>query len=147
MQIIKKLWWILVNPSWEVLIFREKLEWEKEWYNIVKWTYDDKIDKTLWLWLIREIYEETNLKDIKIQDVFNIYPKYYENHISLLIVFIIKVNDFSEISNKNIKWDENIWEYRWLNKEDFTKLKLDDFFDERIYKTLKDYFNIFLWKL
>jgi len=142
MQIIKKIWWILVNKAWEVLIFKEKLDWKKEWYNIPKWTYNENLDKTLWLWLVREIYEETNLKNIEIKDVFNIYPKYYDDCISLLIIFLVKVNNFSEISNKNIGWDEFIYYYKWINRKDFIKLSTDDFVDKRIYEILKDYFDL-----
>lgn len=142
MKIIKKIWAIIENNDGKVLIFQEEINWKKL-LNIVKWTYDESLDKTWLEWLKREVFEETNIQNFTIKDVFDIFPKYYTDHISCLLVFVIYVDSFNQvISNKNIQENENIGDYVWIDKNIFSQLQKKDFVDERIYNVLKRYFMI-----
>lgn len=91
MQIIKKVWAIVINRLWEVLIFKEKLPWKDFLYNIPKGTFDSTSDNTLWDCMKREIYEETNIRDIDIKNVIDLIPKYYKNHISIMTLFLVSI--------------------------------------------------------
>lgn len=142
MKIIKKIWAIIENNDGKVLIFQEEINWKKL-LNIVKWTYDESLDKTLLEWLKREVFEEANIQNFTIKDVFDIFPKNYTDHISCLLVFVIYVDSFNQvISNKNIQENENIGDYVWIDKNIFSQLQKKDFVDERIYNVLKRYFMI-----
>lgn len=139
MKIVKKVWAIIENSDWKILIFKEKLDWKEYLYNIPKWTFDLEKDKTLWKAVMREIYEETNLKDTKIIDIINLYPKYYDDYISILILFKVTfTDDINNISNINIENNENIKDYKFIDSSDFKNLKKEDFIDNRIYQVLKN---------
>lgn len=139
MKFVKKVWAILKNNNWKVLIFKEKLnEGGKFLYNIPKWTVNEK-DKNLTEAIKREIFEETNLKNIILLNFLDIYPKYYDEYISMLFLFEFEVINYDDISNINIEKDETISEYIWINKEDLYKINKSEFVDERIYSILEKY--------
>lgn len=140
MQIIKKVCAIVINKSWKVLIFKEKLPWKGFLFNIPKWTFDKTLDNTLWDCMKREIYEETNIKNIFIENVIDLIPKYYENSISIITLFLISIWEYEKMSNLNIENNENIKDYNWINKNDFINMLASDFIDQRIYNILYNYF-------
>lgn len=143
METIKKIWAIIKNENWEILIFKEKLNWGKNGFNIVKWTFDEFKDRTLLNWLKREIFEETNIENFLLEDIFGIFPKIYDNKNSLLVVFVVYVDSKKEIiSNKNIQNDEEIMNYTWISKWKFKKLQKSDFVDERIFNVLRKYYDL-----
>lgn len=141
LQNIKKVWAIVQNKDWKILIFREKLEYnDKALFNIPKWTVDLQKDKTLSNALKREIKEETNLEDIVIEDVLDIYFKNKTDTISVLLIFKVLVTDISDLSNKNLENDEEISDYRWIDHEDFAKMNKKEFVDDRAFGILVDFF-------
>lgn len=143
MEIVKKIWAIIKNEKWEILIFKEKLEWKKFLFNIVKWTFNEIKDETLLNSLKREIFEETNIKNFVLEDIFDIFSKIYDNKNSILLVFICSINMKNEdISNKNIEKGENIKDYTWISKKDFEKLEKLDFIDDRIYNIIEKYYGL-----
>ncbi len=150
MKFIKKVAAIIKDTSGNILLFKEKLIDKSDWkYQIPKWTFELNIDKNLNFCIKREIYEETNISEnnIVIANVIDLVPKYYETHISVLVLFLVELKSYDNVflSNKNLKNDELIKDYKWISYEDFKKIKVDDFIDERIYNIIYNYF-MSLWK-
>ncbi len=140
MENIIKVWAILKNKCWKILIFKEYSNKEnKDLYNIPKWTVD-KEDINLNCAIKREIYEETNILNINIINTLNVYVKNNGNYNSILVLFEIMSLDES-VKNNNIKDNEKIWQYLWISKADFIKMNKDEFIDDRIYLVIKDYFK------
>ncbi|PID86577.1 hypothetical protein CSB08_00140 [Candidatus Gracilibacteria bacterium] len=145
MKFIKKVAAIIKDTSGNILLFKEKLIDKSDWkYQIPKGTFELNIDKNLNFCIKREIYEETNISEnnIVIANVIDLVPKYYETHISVLVLFLVELKSYDNVflSNKNLKNDELIKDYKWISYEDFKKIKVDDFIDERIYNIIYNYF-------
>jgi len=96
----------------------------------------------LWTCIQREIYEETNVHHVAIENVIDIVPKYSPQNISLLVVFLVSATNVEKLSCENAECNENIRGYKWIDRNDFIKMDKEDFIDVRIYSILYKYFML-----
>ena len=95
---------------------------------------------------IRELKEETGIKDVKIllDDIFSLEVvcvdghvkkgKYVSSHVHLNLTFLLEVD---ENENLHIKEDENSG-VRWINIDDVEKFSNEKWIIENIYKKLNE---------
>ena len=145
LPIVKKVGALLWNSNNEVLIFLEKNHQGELKYNIPKGTYDPNLDDTLSATLYREIKEETGLEISAPFTALDIFPKYYDDHISLLILFETTIERYEHATNQHTMRDEHISDYRWVSQESFLRMPVWVFMDVRMYTILQKYLNNRTW--
>ncbi len=115
---------------------------EKYLWNIVKGTFDPKLDKSLLDTAVRECKEEINVK-VKVEKLLNFVYLRENKKIRLQFNFLCKVvgKDTVKISSKDKQkiYQENINDCKLFSKAELQKLKQKDFIDKRAFVAINDY--------
>jgi len=128
---------ILAEKNGKLLLIKEKnVSNGKFYWNIIKGTFDPRIDKSILQTAIRECKEETNFK-VKIKGVSGIMLLKRKNGITLqinLLATILNKNLSSVKNAKNIPVkDEEISEIRFFTKKELMRLKKSKLMNQRTF--------------
>jgi len=130
---------VLVVKREKILLIREWSETRKGYFwNIVKGTYDNAIDKKFSDCAIREAKEEIGV-NISLKGFVGIIVKYGHN-IRVYVSFTASVVDGKpQIATKKeqLKRKENICDVIWLTKKEIERISADDFLSDVAYSTVQ----------
>lgn len=121
---------------------RQRRTKEKYLFNIVKGTFDPKLDKNLLATVVRECQEEINIK-VKVEKLLHFIYLRENKKIRLQFNFLCKVvgKNKPKISPqaKQKIYQEHINDCKLFSKAELKKLKQKDFIDKRAYLAVSDY--------
>lgn len=134
----------LVENDGKLFLISEKGQSKKYLLNIVKGTFDPKVDKNLLATVVRECREEINIK-VKVEKLLNFIYLRENKKIRLQFNFLCKVvgKNKPKISSKakQKKYQESISDCKLFSKDELKKLKQKDFIDKRAYLAVGDYLS------
>jgi len=133
---------IVVNEKDEILLIKEKLEDKPvSLWNIIKGTYGDNGNETVFEAAIRECREEAGVK-VNLTDLLGCYIAQRSDKIRIQFNFLSKITkgkptlaDKKEQESR----DEDINALKWFNKEDLMKMNPDKFISNRSYMAIQDW--------
>ncbi len=132
---------IVTNKKDKILLIKEKTGRNKKFlWNIIKGTYGDIKNETIFDAVGRESLEEAGIK-IKLKGLFKCFVSQKNNSIWIFFVFLARSNSIPFLAKKEsqIKRKENIAEANWFLAEDIKKMKKNDFVSEYIYKIVNEW--------
>jgi len=133
---------VIENPQQQILLIREQTEKvnEPRW-NIIKGTYGDHEQETLFQAAIRECREEASVA----VDLTHALPSQIEhnpsktrvqfNFIAQIISGTPQIATISEQESRN----EKITEIRWFDRHEIQKLSAEDIISTRVYEVIQSY--------
>ena len=132
----------LVENDGQLWLISEKGQSNKYLLNIVKGTFDPKLDKNLLATVVRECQEEINIK-VKVEKLLNFVYLRENKKIRLQFNFLCKVvgqnkPKISSLAKQKI-YQEDISDCKLFSKVELKKLKPKDFVDKRAYIAVNDY--------
>jgi ADP-ribose pyrophosphatase YjhB (NUDIX family) len=135
---------LIVNNKDELLLIKEKIKKNPEpRWNIIKGTYGDIDDESVFDTAVRECKEEISV-DVKLQKALGCYIARQDEKIRIQFNFqasIIsgepKILDISEQDKNN----ESISEFKWFTKKDLKGMEGSEFISNRIYEIIKGWIN------
>lgn len=134
----------LVENEGKLFLISEKGQSKKYLLNIVKGTFDPKLDKNLLVTVVRECQEEINIK-VKVEKLLHFIYLRENKKIRLQFNFLCKVvgKNKPKISSqaKQKIYQENINACKLFSKAEIKKLKQKDFIDKRAYLAVSDYLS------
>jgi ADP-ribose pyrophosphatase YjhB (NUDIX family) len=132
----------LVENGGQLFLISEIGQSTKYLLNIVKGTFDPKLDKNLLATAVRECQEEINVK-VKVEKILNFIYFRENKKIRLQFNFLCKVvgKNQPKISSpaKQKIYQENINDCKLFSKVELKKLKPKVFIDQRAYLAVSDY--------
>lgn len=141
---------IIVNDQNKILLLKEKLEDKPvSLWNIVKGTYGDNGDETIFEAAARECQEEAGVK-INLTDLLGCYIAQRSDKIRIQFNFLAEIVEGKPTlsgSKEQKSRDECISELKWFSKEDLTKMDPDEFISKRAYTAIQDWIEDKLYPL
>lgn len=132
----------LVENEGKLFLISEKGQSKKYLLNIIKGTFDPKLDKNLLAAVVRECQEEINIK-VKVEKLLHFIYLRENKKIRLQFNFLCKVvgKNKPKISPKAKQkiYQEHINDCKLFSKVELKKLKPKDFIDKRAYVAVSDY--------
>lgn len=132
----------LVENDGQLFLISEKGQSKKYLLNIVKGTFDPKLDKNLLATVVRECREEINIK-VKVEKLLNFIYLRENKKIRLQFNFLCKVVGKNQpkisVRAKQKIYQEDISDCKLFSKAKLAKLKPKDFVDKRAYVAVSDY--------
>ena len=133
---------IIVDEKDKILLIKEKLENKPiPLWNIIKGTYGDNGDETIFETAIRECQEEAGVK-VDLTNLLGCYIAQRPGKTRIQFNFLAKIMegkptlaDKKEQESRN----EHINELKWFSKGDLTKINLDEFISKRAYAAVQDW--------
>jgi len=133
---------IVTNNKNEVLLLKEKGKKNTSFlWNIVKGSYGDAGQETIFETAIRECQEEAGVK-ITVTGLLGCYISQQNNKIRTQITFIAKVDKgLPRLASKKeqLLRNENIEKLEWFTKENIQKMQPKEFITARTYQILQDW--------
>ena len=87
------------------------------------------------------MFEETGIMLSEALTCVNVFPKFRDTYISLLVLFETNLPENISLSNIHIRSDEDIRAYHFMSEEEFASLNPDNFIDERLFSLLGNSFQ------
>lgn len=133
---------IITNKENEILLIKEKLEDKPTpLWNIIKGTYGDNGEETIFEAAIRECQEEASVK-VNLTNLLGCYITKKPGKTRIQFNFLAKIieGEPSLADKKEQKSrDEDISELKWFNKENLIKMNLDEFISKRAYTAVRNW--------
>lgn len=145
MDIKIKIGVIVIDENKEkILLIKEKIE-EKNGYfwNIIKGTYGDNGDESIFDAAKRECLEEASIK-VDLLNALGTYISKEKDKVRIQPNFIARViSGVPSVPNseKQALRNESIQELKWFNRKELGDLKADDFASNRAYELVKDWMS------
>lgn len=135
---------VVFNKNELILLIKEKITpTQQPKWNIIKGTYKNSKDRSIFGTAIRECQEEASIK-VKLVSTSGCYIIKEKKEIKLQFNFLgLVMNSTPKIPDKNTqkKNRENISEIRWFDKKDIKKMSPKDFVSKKIHHILLDTLN------
>lgn len=135
---------VVINDDGKILMIKEKVEKNiRPLWNIIKGTYGDVANETIFEAIKRECQEEASI-EIEIISTTGCYITNKNNEINLQINFVAKcVKGEPAVAHleKQFLRGECISEIKWFTKEDILSLGKREFISEKIYTVVHDFLN------
>lgn len=133
---------IITNNQNQVLLIKEKLKDKPvPMQNIIKGTYGDNGNETVFETAIRECQEEAGVK-IKLTHLLGCYVSQKPDKIRIQFNFLAEIIEgnlsLADKSEQESR-DENISELKWFDKDELSKMTFDGFTSKRAYATVCDW--------
>jgi len=133
---------IIVNKKDEILLIKEKLEDKPvSLWNIIKGTYGDNGNETIFEAAIRECQEEAGAK-VNLTNLLGCYIAQRPDKIRIQFNFLAKIIEgkptLADKKEQELR-DEDISALKWFNKEDLMKISPDKFISNRTYVAVRDW--------
>lgn len=133
---------IITNKENKILLIKEKLEDKPiPLWNIIKGTYGDNGEETIFEAAIRECQEEAGVK-VNLTNLLGCYIAQRPGKTRIQFNFLAEIIEGEpSLANKKEQKsrDEDISELRWFSKEDITKMNPDEFISKRTYTAVRDW--------
>lgn len=133
---------IIINESSKILLIKEKLKDKPiPLWNIIKGTYGDNGDETIFETAIRECQEEAGVK-VSLTGLLGCYIAQRTDKTRIQFNFLAKITEGEPIladKGKQESRNECINELKWFSKEDLIKMNPDEFVSKRAYTAIKDW--------
>lgn len=133
---------IIVDNQNKILLLKEKIKKNPNpLWNIIKGSYDDTNQETIFEAAIRECQEEACV-DVILTGSSGCYIAQKKEKISAIITFtakIIKGAPCLAKKNEQLLRDENISELKWFSIEEISKMKNKEFISNRIYIIIQNW--------
>lgn len=132
----------LIIKKNEILLIKEKTEKNNiPLWNIVKGTYEENNNETIFDAAIRECKEEASVK-VKLVSALGCYISQENNEVRVQFNFLAKIVDSVPIlpdKKEQKQRDECISELKWFSKEKILQMNPSEFISNRTYLALKDW--------
>jgi len=133
---------IITNKENKILLIKEKLEDKPTpLWNIIKGTYGDNGEETVFEAAIRECQEEAGVK-VNLTSLLCCYIAERPGKTRIQFNFLAKIIDgkpsLTDKKEQKLR-DEDISELKWFNKEDLIKMNPDEFISERAYTAVRNW--------
>lgn len=142
MSIKIKIGVIVVNEKDEILLIKEKLENKPvSLWNIIKGTYGDNGNETIFEAAVRECQEEAGVK-VKLTNLLGCYIAQRPDKIRVQFNFLAKIaKGKPTLANKEEQKtrNEDINALKWFKKEDLIKMNSEEFVSNRAYVAVQDW--------
>ena len=142
MSVKTKIGVIIVNKKDEILLIKEKIKSKPTpLWNIIKGTYGDHNNETIFEAAIRECQEEASI-EVNLTKLLGCYVSQESDKIRIQFNFLGEIiAGKPTLANKKEQEsrDEHINELKWFKKEDLIKTKPDEFISNRAYVAIKDW--------
>jgi len=143
MDIKAKIGIIVINENENILLIKEKVKTkDTPLWNIIKGTYGDSGDETVFEAAIRECREEV-LLPVKLINSVGCYISNENNKIRIQFNFLAKAAGNPKLPEKNdqLLRDEDISELKWFSKEDILQMKPKEFISNRTHSLILDWIS------
>lgn len=133
---------IIVNNKDQILLIKEKLEDKPiPLWNIIKGTYGDNGEETVFEAAVRECQEEAGVK-VNLTNLLGCYIAQRPGKTRIQFNFlaeIIEGEPNSADKKEQKSRDEDISELKWFSKEELTEMNPDEFISKRAYAAIRDW--------
>ena len=132
----------LIVKKGKILLIKEKIEKNNvPLWNIVKGTYEENSDETIFDAATRECREEA-LVEVKLISTLGCYIARRNNKVRVQFNFLAEiVNGTPSLPDKKeqVKRDECISKLKWFSKEEISQMNPNEFISNRTYLVLMDW--------
>ncbi|MCG2697698.1 NUDIX hydrolase [Candidatus Parcubacteria bacterium] len=133
---------IITDNQDNILLLKEKIKKNPTpLWNIVKGSYGDMGQETIFETAIRECQEEACVK-VVLTGSLGFYTAQKKEKISTIITFTAKIVEGTPRiakENEQLIRDEDISELKWFNKEEILKMKNKEFISNRVYIIIQNW--------
>ncbi|MBA3047621.1 NUDIX hydrolase [Patescibacteria group bacterium] len=133
---------IITDNQDNILLLKEKIKKNPTpLWNIVKGSYGDMGQETIFETAIRECQEEACVK-VVLTGSLGFYTAQKKEKISTIITFTAKIVEGAPRiakENEQLIRDEDISELKWFNKEEILKMKNKEFISNRVYIIIQNW--------
>ncbi len=133
---------IITNNQNKILLLKEKIKKKPTpLWNIIKGSYGDTDQETIFETAIRECQEEACVK-VVLTGSSGCYIAQKKDKISTIITFIAKIIKGTPClakENEQLLRNENISELKWFSIEEILKMKNEEFISNRIYIIIQNW--------
>jgi len=132
------------NAGEKILLIKEKIEKkDKPLWNVVKGSYGDNGDESVFEAAKRECGEEVSVK-VELTDALDVYISKEGDRMRIQFNFIAKIiggePKLAPMDEQKSR-DEFIQEIEWFSKEDLSKMSPEEFISNRSYRVVQDWLS------
>jgi len=130
------------NAGEKILLIKEKIEKkDRPLWNVVKGSYGDNGDESIFETAKRECSEEVSVK-VELTDALGVYISKEGDRMRIQFNFIAKIvggePKLAPMDEQKSR-DEFIQEIEWFSKEDLSKMSPEEFISNRSYQVTRDW--------
>lgn len=133
---------LIIDDDNKVLLLKEKIKKRNvPLWNIVKGSYGDNGDESVFVAALRECLEETSIK-VMLTNALGCYISKEGMKLRIQFNFLAKIIDGKPILpnlSEQIKRDEHIIALRWFSKKEIIKMDPNEFISNRTHAILLDW--------
>ena len=133
---------IITDNQNKILLIKEKINKKPiPLWNIIKGTYGDTGQETIFETAMRECSEEANVK-VALTGSLGCYIAQKNKTISTIITFTAKIKEgvpYLAKKNEQLLRDENISELKWFSKKEIIEMKNKEFISNRIFIIIQNW--------
>lgn len=149
MDIKTKIGIIVIDNNENILLIKERVKAkDTPLWNIIKGTYGDSGDETIFEASVRECKEEVLLQ-VDLINSIGCYVSNENNKIRIQFNFLAKAKDIPKLPPKKeqLLRNEDILEIKWFSKEDILQMKPEEFMSNRARSLILDWISVVKYPL
>jgi len=135
---------VIIEQDSKIFLIKEKVKKkDRPLWNIIKGSYGDNGDESVFDTAIRECQEEASVK-VMLTDALGVYISKEGDQMRIQFNFLAKIVEGKPIvapMDEQESRDELIQEIKWFTKEEISNLSQEEFISNRIYELVQDWMS------